>query len=100
VLDFVGSEALVQSREIVISGGTGVSLVEDKPTARERDGVRGIFFIVEPRSSELTELARRIDAGELRPVSGQVVPLAEGQRAFEAKRAHGVKGKSVLHVRS
>lgn len=100
VLDLVGTDALVQSREVVASGGTVVSLVEDKPTARGRDDVRGIFFIVEPRSSELIQLARRIDAGELRPVIGQVVPLAEGQHAFEAKRAHGVKGKSVLRVRS
>lgn len=99
VLDLVGSEALVQSQEIVASGGAFVSLVEDKPTAREREDVRAIFFIVEPRSSELAELARRIDAGELRPVIGQVVPMAEGQRAFEAKRARGVKGKSVLQVR-
>jgi hypothetical protein len=29
-----------------------------------------------------------------------LVALAEGQRAFEAKRAHGVKGKSVLQVGS
>ena len=100
VLDLVGSEALVQSREIVASGGTVVSLVENKPMARERDDVRGIFFIVEARSSELTELARRIDARELRPVIGQVVSLAQRQRAFEAKRAHGLKGKSVLQVRS
>ena len=100
VLDLVGSEALVQSREIVASGGTVVSLVEDKPTARGRDDVRGIFFIVEPRSSELAQLARRIDAGELRPVIGQMVPLAEGQRAFEAKRARGIRGKSVLEVHS
>ena len=100
VLDLVGSETVVRSREIVASGGTVVSLVEDKPTARERDNVRGIFFIVEPRSSELTELARRIDARELYPVIGQVVPLAEGRRAFEAKRAGGVRGKSVLEVRS
>jgi NADPH:quinone reductase-like Zn-dependent oxidoreductase len=100
VVDLVGSEALAQAREVVASGGTVVSLVEDEPTAGERDDVRGIYFVVEPQSSELAQLARRIDAGELRPVIGQIVPLAEGQRAFEAKRARGTRGKSVLEVHS
>ena len=99
VVDLVGSQALVASGEIVASGGVVVSLVEDKPTARARDDVRGIFFIVEPRSSELAELACRIDGGELRPVIGQVTPLAEGRQAFEAKRTGGVRGKSVLEIR-
>jgi NADPH:quinone reductase-like Zn-dependent oxidoreductase len=99
VLDLVGSEALAQSQGIVASGGTVISLVEDKPTAQGRDDVRGIFFIVVPRGSELAQLACRIDAGELRPVIGQVLPLAAGQQAFEAKRARGIRGKSVLQVR-
>jgi NADPH:quinone reductase-like Zn-dependent oxidoreductase len=98
VLDLVGSEALVQSPSIVRPGGVVVSLVEDQPTARGRADVRGVFFIVEPRSAELGELARRIDAGDLRPVIGQMVPLANGRMAFEAKRAHGLGGKSVLQV--
>jgi hypothetical protein len=75
-----------------------VSLVEDQPTARGRADVRGVFFIVEPRSVELGQLTRRIDAGELRPVIGQVIPLADGRIAFDAKRAHGLGGKSVLQV--
>ena len=99
VLDLVGSHTLVQSPNIVASGGSVVSLVDDQPTLHGRDDVRGMFFIVEPRSSELAELARRIDAGELRPVVGQVRPLSEGRQAFEAKRASGIGGKSVLQVR-
>jgi NADPH:quinone reductase-like Zn-dependent oxidoreductase len=97
VLDLAGGDALAQSWEIVASGGTVVSPVEEKPTAPDRDDVRGIYFVVEPRSSELADLARRIDAGELRPVIGQIVPLAEGQRAFEAR---GIRGKRVLEVHS
>ena len=54
-----------------------------------------------PRVSDraaLAELARRIDAGELRSVVGEVFPLEHGREAFEAKRRSGVPGKVVLQV--
>ncbi len=63
-------------------------------------GVRGVFFVVEPDSAQLTELARRFDAGELRPVAGRVFDLAAGGHAFGAKQAGGVPGKAVLQVSS
>ncbi len=39
-----------------------------------------------------------MDAGELRPVIGQVLDLADGAKAFEAKQGGGVPGKAVLRV--
>jgi NADPH:quinone reductase-like Zn-dependent oxidoreductase len=61
-------------------------------------GTRRVFFVVEPNRTELAELARWIDAGKLRPIIGQVLPLANGHTAFEAKRRGGVAGKIVLAV--
>jgi NADPH:quinone reductase-like Zn-dependent oxidoreductase len=54
------------------------------------------FFVVEPDRPTLTELARLVDAGDLRPVVGAVAPLRDGAAAFAAKQ--GVTGKSVLTV--
>jgi NADPH:quinone reductase-like Zn-dependent oxidoreductase len=58
---------------------------------------RGFYFVVEPARSELEELARRADAGDLRPVVGEVFDLDVG-KAFEAKAGGGVPGKVVLRI--
>jgi NADPH:quinone reductase-like Zn-dependent oxidoreductase len=59
------------------------------------DGVD--FFVVEADRAALAELARRVDAGVLRPVVGEVVPLADGARAFDS----GLRpiGKRIIAVR-
>jgi NADPH:quinone reductase-like Zn-dependent oxidoreductase len=78
-------------------GGVLVSVVAPLAETGPR-GASGVFFVVEPDRAALTELARLIDAGELRPVVGEVYPLERGQEAFEAKRRPGVPGKVVLRV--
>jgi NADPH:quinone reductase-like Zn-dependent oxidoreductase len=97
-VDLVGSGVVAQSSFVVRSGGTIVSVVENAPNALERHDVRGVFFIVEARSDELREVSQLIDLAELRPVVGDVVPLADGQGAFERKRGGGIRGKTVLNV--
>jgi NADPH:quinone reductase-like Zn-dependent oxidoreductase len=59
-----------------------------------------VYFVVEPDRSVLAELARRIDAGEIRPIVGEVFPLEQGREAFEVKRRPGTPGKVVLRVRN
>jgi NADPH:quinone reductase-like Zn-dependent oxidoreductase len=57
--------------------------------------VREAFFIVEPRRAELEEIARLIDAGQVRPIVGAEFPLAEVIQAYQTKP---VRGKVVLRV--
>ncbi len=59
--------------------------------------VRDAFFIVEPKSAQLAQVARLIDEGRLQPVLGQVFPLGEAVQAYRCKPAHG---KVVLRVAS
>jgi len=54
--------------------------------------------VVEPGRRQLEELARRADEGELRPVVGQVFNLADGAKAFDAKRGVGLPGKVVVRI--
>jgi NADPH:quinone reductase-like Zn-dependent oxidoreductase len=99
VVDLVGGEILERSGTVVRDGGIVVSAVDDPRTRRDRaDHVRGAYFVVEPARSELEELARRADAGELRPVVGEVFELPDGPKAFEVKQAGGVAGKGVLRI--
>jgi NADPH:quinone reductase-like Zn-dependent oxidoreductase len=99
VFDLVGGEVLERSWSVVRPGGAIVSVVED-PLARGEPGGdrRGAYFVVEARGAQLGELAASIEAGELRPIVGEVRPLAQGGEAFAAKRGGGVRGKSVLLV--
>jgi len=98
VFDLIGGEVLQRSWSVVKPGGTLVSVVAAPGTNRARPEVHGIFFVVVPHHAQLVELARRIDAGELRTIVGAVLPLADGRRAFETKSSPGVPGKIVLEV--
>jgi len=99
MFDLVGGELLQHCSAVVRQGGTAVSVVEPPPTRNGHgEGIGSRFFVVEPDQPQLTELARRIDSGQLRPVVGQIVDLSDGARAFAAKRAGGIPGKVVLRA--
>ena len=99
VVDLVGGETLRRSGATVREGGVVVSVVEDPGARPDPAGrARGVYFVVEPDRPELEELARRAEAGALRPVVGEVLDLADGVRAFQAKRGGGVRGKVVLRI--
>jgi NADPH:quinone reductase-like Zn-dependent oxidoreductase len=99
VLDLVGGDIPNRSWAVVKPGGVLVSVVgEPGAEAPQARRARSVFFVVEPNREELLELAGRIDSGELRPIVGEVVPLEQGRRGFEAKGRHGVPGKVVLKV--
>jgi NADPH:quinone reductase-like Zn-dependent oxidoreductase len=99
VVDLVGGETLQRSAVTVKDGGIVVSAVEDpRALLDQARQVRGAYFVVEPDRSQLEELARRADAGDLRSVVGEVFDLADGSKAFEAKAGRGVPGKVVLRI--
>jgi NADPH:quinone reductase-like Zn-dependent oxidoreductase len=99
VFDLVGGEILRRSAARVRDGGIVVSVVEDPMNQLLEAGrVSGLYFVVEPGRRQLEELARRADEGELRPVVGQVFNLADGAKAFDAKRAAGLPGKVVVRI--
>ena|SRR5215216_1046795 len=97
VFDMVGGEIRRRSWAVVKPGGVLVSVVPP-PEETRHPGARGIFFVVEPDRAALAELARLIDAGELRSIVGEVFPLERGREAFEAKHRYGIPGKVVLRV--
>jgi NADPH:quinone reductase-like Zn-dependent oxidoreductase len=101
VLDVIGGEVLERSLAVLKPGGTvvsGVPLPSDLPKAY--GDRRAMFFVVEPDRVQLDELARRIDAGQLRPIVGATVDLKDGPAAFAQKQRGGRPGKTILRVRS
>jgi NADPH:quinone reductase-like Zn-dependent oxidoreductase len=58
----------------------------------------GEFFIVEPNRDQLASIAGLIDAGEVRPPSVEIFPLAAVREAFAHSLDPGRRGKVVLEV--
>jgi NADPH:quinone reductase-like Zn-dependent oxidoreductase len=98
VFDLVGGQAFARAWSSLRDDAVAVSVVEEPPVRTEGRGPRGVFFVVEPNRAQLSELGRRLAARELRPVIGEVMPLAEGSAAFAAKRRGRSPGKIVLQV--
>ena len=87
VFDTVGGDALTKA---VGSGSRVVTIAE------EADGAT--YFVVEPNRSQLVELGRRADAGELKAAIDSVFPLEEAAAAFARVAERGKQGKVVLRV--
>jgi NADPH:quinone reductase-like Zn-dependent oxidoreductase len=99
VFDGVGGEMLARSWSMLKPGGRMVTIA----AAGEHTGdqrIRDAFFIVEPNQKQLTEVAKLLDAGELRTFVGAVVPLAKASSAYSGavpdKRGSG-KVVIVMH---
>jgi NADPH:quinone reductase-like Zn-dependent oxidoreductase len=96
VFDTIGGDVLARSPVRLRPGGTLVMIKADGPVPGERDDITTVVFIQESSRAQLTELARLIDQGHLRPQVGPVYPLAEAARAYRAKAAGGVPGRVIL----
>jgi NADPH:quinone reductase-like Zn-dependent oxidoreductase len=60
--------------------------------------VRFAFFSAQPSSSQLSEIAKLVDAGKLKPVVETVLPLSDARRALELNETGHTRGKIVLKV--
>ncbi|MGW5714771.1 NADP-dependent oxidoreductase [Amycolatopsis sp. NPDC003865] len=94
VLDVFGGDVLARSAALVRPGGTLVTIAEP-PTVWPEHG-RAVFFVVEPDRVRLAELAQRVRDGRLKPLVGDVRPLAEAPEAFARRRR--VPGKTIIRV--
>jgi NADPH:quinone reductase-like Zn-dependent oxidoreductase len=93
VFDTVGGERLRRSPAVLRAGGRLVSVAEDPPAG-------GMYFIVAPNHDQLVSIARRVDAGELRPAPVEVYPLTSAREAYARSLEPGRHGKVVLGIAS
>jgi NADPH:quinone reductase-like Zn-dependent oxidoreductase len=99
VLDTVGGDTLDRSWGVIKRGGV-LGSIAGQPSAEiaAKHGVRGYFAMTQTRAGDLAELGRLIDAGQLRPVVGEILPLSETRRAHELSEGRHARGKLVLRV--
>ena len=80
-------------------GGSLVTIVGDAPEEKaSKYGVKGFSILVEPNKKELIEIARLVDAGEVRPVVDAVFPLPRAREAYERGLNGHNRGKLVIRV--
>src|SRR5882762_7023201 len=99
VLDTIGGDTQERSFKALKKGGILVSIVQ--PPSQElatKYGVRALFYGGHPSSSDLTEIAKLIDEGKVKPIVETVLPLAEARRAHELSQSRHVRGKIVLKL--
>jgi NADPH:quinone reductase-like Zn-dependent oxidoreductase len=98
-LDPVGKETLARSYGVVKKGGIVMSLVaRPDPAEIKKRGIRGAGISVHPDAEDLTEIARLIDAGKIKPIVTQVLPLSEAIAAQRQAATHHTRGKIVLRI--
>jgi NADPH:quinone reductase-like Zn-dependent oxidoreductase len=99
VLDPVGKETLARSYDVVKKGGIVMSLVAlpDRAELTKR-GIHGAAISAHPDAGDLAEIARLIDAGKIKPIVTQVLPLSEAVAAERQAATHHTRGKVVLRI--
>ena len=99
VLDPVGKETLARSYGVVKKGGIVMSLVARPDSAEiKKRGIRGTGISVHPDAEDLAEIAQLIDAGKIKPIVTQVLPLSEAIAAQQQAATHHTRGKVVLRI--
>src|SRR6266513_730018 len=99
VLDPVGKETLARSYAAVKKGGIIMSLVaRPDPVEIEKRQIRGAAISAHPDAEDLAEIARLIDAGKIKPVVTEVLPLSEAIAAQRQAATHHTRGKVVLRI--
>jgi NADPH:quinone reductase-like Zn-dependent oxidoreductase len=68
------------------------------PAELEKRGLRGASMSVRPNSGDLSEIARLIDAGKIKPMVTQVLPLSEAIAAERQAETHHTQGKVALRI--
>jgi NADPH:quinone reductase-like Zn-dependent oxidoreductase len=97
VLDTVGGDTQARSFAVLKPGGVLVTAVSEPDKQKAQSGVRALFFLVDVTSWYLEQIAALLDAGALRTMVGEVLPLADARIAHEmlAGKPHK-RGKIVL----
>nr|WP_147048789.1 NADP-dependent oxidoreductase [Methylobacterium gnaphalii] len=101
VLDLVGGDTQTRSFKVLRRGGRLISAVTQPDAAQaDQHGVNAAFFLVQVTTERLSRIATLMEAGQLNPRVGAILPLAKARDAH--LMLEGVlpapKGKLVLHV--
>ena len=99
VFDTVGRDTLTRSYPLVKKGGVVTTIVSRPDQAQlDKYGIRGSSVWSHPDATELGEITKLIEAGKIKPVVGQVLPLTDAIKASQQAETHHTRGKIVLKI--
>jgi NADPH:quinone reductase-like Zn-dependent oxidoreductase len=99
VLDPVGRDTLARSYAVVKKGGIIATLVaRPEQTQLDKYGIRGTSIWGKPDGNELAEITKLIEAGKIKPIVNQVLPLTDAVKAVQQAATHHTRGKLVLKI--
>ena len=95
----VGGETMKRTYGVMKKGGTIATLISRAdPAELEKRGIRGAPVFSHPNAVELAEITKLIDAGKIKPIVSQVLPLTEAAKADEQAETHHTRGKIVVKI--
>lgn len=97
IFDGVGGETLRRSWDVLKPGGILVT-VATQSEANVEQRVRDAFMLVRSDGSQLAQIARLIDAGEIEVHAEGIFPLAQAREAYARAIKGKMRGKIALNV--
>lgn len=99
VLDLLGGDTQARSFGVLRPGGRLVATVQP-PSQEEatRRGIHAMIMNMKPTTARLTRLAELLDAGAVRPMVSQTLPLERVAEAWGHSKSGHARGKVVLEV--
>ena len=99
VLDTVGGDTLARSYGVVKKGGTIITIVSRcDPAELQKHQIQGKSLSSHPDVAALGAIRNLIDAGKIKPIVSQVLPLADATKATAQAETHHTRGKIVLKI--
>lgn len=101
VADFVGGDTIARSLEVIRPFGRAAAIqgVEGDLDLLDMHNLTLHGILVRPDQTRLEALRGLVDAGLLRPIIDQVLPLADVAQAHRRLESHHGHGKIILKVR-
>ncbi len=95
----VGGETLARTYGVMKKGGTIATLISPPdPAELAKRGLHGAPVFSHPNSAELAEITKLIDAGKIKPIVSQVLPLTDAAKADAQAETHHTRGKIVVKI--
>lgn len=99
VFDLLGGETLNRSFKVLKKGGKLVSIKgQDTDDLASKHGVEFEWFLMEPDGAMLSDLAKLLEDGAVRPVIDRVYPMSETREAYEQLKDGHAVGKIVVTI--
>ncbi len=95
----VGGETMKRTYGVMKKGGTIATLISRAdPAELKKRRLRGAPVFSHPDANELAEITKLIEAGKIKPIVSQVLPLADAAKADAQAETHHTRGKIVLRI--